>query len=95
MKLKRLVYSPSNKQYLFDTLVNLISVSPIKEGIHGATFRICTDFIDYIITPHPLHDNPSKWIFEEKEYEVKTPKDVIDFYNVLNWSLIENKLKEV
>lgn len=92
-ELKRYVYSPSNKQYCFDRSVNLISVSQISEGIHGAGFTIRTDFIDYVITPHPLHDNPPKWIFEEKEYEVKTPKDIIDFYNVLNWSLIENKLK--
>ena len=93
MQLIRFAYSPSNKKYFFDTLVNLISVSPIKEGQYGATFTIHTDFIDYVIAPHPLHDNPSKWSFEEKEYEVKTPKDVINFYNVLNWSLIETKLK--
>lgn len=92
-ELTRYVYSPSNKRYFFDKTVNLISLSPIKEGLHGATFTIRTDFIDYVITTHPLHDNPPKWAFEEKEYEVKTPKDIIDFYNVLSWSLIENKLK--
>lgn len=92
-ELKRYVYSPNHKQYFFDRIVNLISASPIKEGHGGATFTIGTDFIDYVIAPHPLHDNLPKWIFEEKDYVIKTPKDVIDFYNVLNWSLIENKLK--
>lgn len=96
MKLTRLVYSPSNKKYFFDKTVNLISVSLITDnykGSSGVTFILHTDFIDYVITPHPLHDNPPKWFFEEKEYEIKTPKDVIDFYNALNWSLIEKNLK--
>lgn len=95
-ELKRYVYSPDNKQYFFDRIVNLISVSLLTDnykGLSGVTFILHTDFIDYVITPHPLHDNPPKWNFEEKEYEIKTPKDVIDFYNALNWSLIEEKLK--
>ena len=92
-ELERHVYSPSNKRYFFDKTVNVISLSPINESFKGcATFTIRTDFIDYGIAAHPLHDNPTKWFFEGKEYVIKTPKDVIDFYNVLNWSLIEKKL---
>ena len=95
-ELKRYIYSPDHKQYVINRSVNIISVVQIKTDYllkNGFGFSISTDFTEYIIIPHPIQEFPPIWEFEGKRYKTKTPEDTLNFYNVLNWHLIEKKLK--
>lgn len=90
MKIARYNYSPVHGEYVRSETYKVDFAKPF-----------CQDpFRFYLYTDHALirfaksdKQFPSRWEFEGKFYSMKTTKDVLDFYNLIQTELTLENLK--
>ena len=89
MKITRYVYDPVHGEYVRSETYEVECVKP---------FNYQDPFYFYLYTDHALirfaksdKQFPSHWLYEGKFYSMKTNKDVLDFYNLIQTELtLEN-----
>jgi len=89
MILKRYIYGPIHEDYFCDQEYKVDFVE-IMRSSDPFRFYLYTETTRFIIAPPEKHF-PTRWEFEGKFYTMKTNKDVLDFYNLIQTELtLEN-----
>ena len=89
MILKRYIYGPIHEDYFCDQEYKVDFVG-IMRSSDPFRFYLYTETTRFIIAPTEKHF-PTRWEFEGKFYTMKTNKDVLDFYNLIQTELtLEN-----
>jgi hypothetical protein len=89
MILTRYIYGPIHEDYFCDQeyKVNFVEIAHTTDPF---IFYLYTETTRFIIAPTEKH-YPTRWEFEGKFYTMKTNKDVLDFYNLIQTELtLEN-----
>ena len=89
MKLKRYTFGPVHQDYFCYQEYEIESIQ--LSGFTGEfRFYLYTDSIRFTIAKSEKQ-YPARWEFEGKYYSMKTEKDVVDFYNLIQTELtLEN-----
>ena len=90
MKLKRYIYGPIHEDYFCDQEYKVDFVE-IMRSTDPFRFYLYTETTRFIIAPTEKH-YPTRWLYDDKFYTMKTNKDVLDFYNLIQTELILEKL---
>lgn len=89
MILKRYIYGPIHEDYFCDQEYKVDFVE-IMRSSDPFRFYLYTETTRFIIAPTEKH-YPTRWEYEGKFYSMKTNKDVLDFYNLIQTELtLEN-----
>lgn len=91
MILTRYIYGPIHEDYFCDQEYKVDFVE-IMRSTDSFRFYLYTETTRFIIAPTEKH-YPTRWEFEGKFYSMKTTKDVLDFYNLIQTELTLENLK--
>lgn len=89
MKIKRYIFGPVHQDYYYDQEYEIESIQ-LSNFTGEFRFYLYTDSIRFTIA-HTEKQYPARWLYEGKYYSMKTEKDVVDFYNLIQTELtLEN-----
>ena len=89
MKIARYIYGPVRQDYYLDHeyTVEFIELTGSTDPFR---FYLYTNSIRFTIA-QTKKQYPARWLYEGKFYTIKTNKDVLDFYNLIQTELtLEN-----
>lgn len=90
MILRHYIYGPVREDYFHDQDYKVDFIKPMH-STDPFRFYLYTETTRFIIAP--THNVlPCRWEFDGKFYTMKTNKDVLDFYNLIQTELILENL---